>query len=194
MSASGRSLGCAGCYADLYEFTLTVPTPPASPLVVLMQSSSLNAYLRLLDSTGAVIATDDNSGGTNALIRRDLGPGTYRIEATTPQSGIGGSYFLTVRIAQLSIGSINVSQSLNGTLTQFTGTSSRCTYCYADYYDLQLSAAQIVSITLSSSSFDSYLRLFDRNLNMLASDDNGGGGTNSRISATLQAGSYRVEV
>ncbi|WP_431475649.1 PPC domain-containing protein [Massilia eburnea] len=47
-----------------------------------------------------------------------------------------------------------------------------------------------MTITLASSSFDAYLYLRDGSGNVVSSNDDGGGGTNSRISYTLPAGAW----
>jgi Bacterial pre-peptidase C-terminal domain len=61
-------------FADLYPMNLTAD----ASVDLRLDSSEFDAYLVLLDSTGAVIDEDDDSGGnTNARITRDLPAGTY---------------------------------------------------------------------------------------------------------------------
>ena len=87
-------------------------------------------------------------------------------------------------------------QTISATLTTgcvFTGTSR-----YVDPYNFSGTAGQQIAIAMSSSAFDTYLFLDDPNGNTIARDDDGGGGTNSRIPAnagffTLStSGTYRI--
>ena len=61
-------------FADLYQMNLTAD----ATIDLRLNSSEFDAYLVLLDSKGAVIDEDDDSGGnTNARITRSLAAGTY---------------------------------------------------------------------------------------------------------------------
>jgi serine protease Do len=65
-------------FADVYQINL----PADTTIDLRLNSSEFDAYLILLDSKGAVIDQDDNSGGnTNARITRSLAAGTYYIIA-----------------------------------------------------------------------------------------------------------------
>ncbi len=95
--------------------------------------------------------------------------------------------------------------SCTGSLAVGAGTSSAweatCasthkTGSYARYYTFSLSAAQTVTINLTSSAQDAYLFLLagsGTGGSVIASNDDGGGGTQSRITQTLAAGTYTVE-
>ncbi len=188
---SNRSGACADCYADFYQLTLTAP----QDLVIAMDSSAFDALLRVLDSAGAVVATDDDSGGRrNARIARRFAAGAYRIEATTYSGGDVGAYTLSVTLAPpLILRPINVGQSVSGSLTAAANRSVACGACYADLYTFTLSAPQALVISMESDVFDVLLRVLDANGVTVAADDDGAGGTNARIAQTLPAGSYRVE-
>jgi trimeric autotransporter adhesin len=67
---------------------------------------------------------------------------------------------------------------------------ARGTGYYTDRYTFGVLPGRVVTITLSSSSFDTYLYLRDGAGNIISSDDDSGGGTNSRISYTLPAGAW----
>jgi len=61
-------------FADVYQITL----PEDATLDLRLSSSDFDAYLVLLDSLGAVLDENDDSGGsTNANITRDLASGRY---------------------------------------------------------------------------------------------------------------------
>ncbi len=65
---------------------------------------------------------------------------------------------------------------------------------FAKYYQIGLAQSQTIQLDLSSNSLDTYLSIFDANGNLIASDDDGGRGTNSFLSVSLNAGIYYVEV
>ena len=65
-------------FADLYQMNLTAD----ATLDLRLNSSQFDAYLVLLDSKGALVDQDDDSGGgTNARITRNVPAGTYYIVA-----------------------------------------------------------------------------------------------------------------
>ncbi len=82
--------------------------------------------------------------------------------------------------AQIALG-----ETVNGSLT-----SSDCRLddsSYADFYVFNATEGQQITINLSSGAFDTYLGLANETGTFLMEDDNGGGGTNSRITVTLPA-------
>src|SRR6185369_4264060 len=84
--------------------------------------------------------------------------------------------------------SIAAGKTISATLTTgcvFTGTSR-----YVDLYDFTATAGQQVVIAMSSSAFDTYLFLNGPDNHTIAQNDDGGGGTNSRIPAN--AGSFTL--
>jgi photosystem II stability/assembly factor-like uncharacterized protein len=91
---------------------------------------------------------------------------------------------------------ITPGQTISATLNtdcMFTGTSR-----WVDLFDFSGTAGQQIVIAMSSSSFDTYLFLDGPNGQTIAQNDDGGGGTNSRIppnvgSFTLPStGTYRI--
>jgi len=57
-----------------------------------------------------------------------------------------------------------------------------------DFWDFQGDVGATVTINLSSNDFDTYLFLLDPDLEDVVQDDDGGGGTNSRIQRVLPVG------
>lgn len=87
--------------------------------------------------------------------------------------------------------SIISGEPANGYLQSSTcPAGARGTGYYTDRYTFGVLPGRVVTITLTSSSFDTYLYLRDGSGNVISSDDDGGGGTNSRISYTLPAGAW----
>ncbi|MFZ0060517.1 MAG: PPC domain-containing protein, partial [Pyrinomonadaceae bacterium] len=86
--------------------------------------------------------------------------------------------------------------TVNGTLTAGDcdlGDGSRF-----DEWTFTATAGQQISISMNSAQFNTYLLLINSNLDVIAEDNNGGGGTNSRIPAgsgvftISQAGTYGI--
>ena len=90
---------------------------------------------------------------------------------------------------------ITLNTPITGTLATTDCTSVlRGTTNYADRYTFNGTAGQVVTITLTSSFFDTFLYLFDPNNTVVAFDDDGGGGRNSRIQFTLSStGVFTIE-
>ena len=189
-ASSGSSVGCAGCFANSYGFTLS----SAQTVQIDLTSTAFDAYLRVLDSNGVVVAADDDSGdGSNSRIRRSFAAGTYRIEASSYDTGSTGAFTLVVQVVSVTVTPIAVGQTVNGTLSATSGRSVGCGGCYADLYQFTLSSAQQLIISLNSTAFDAYLRVLDAGGATVATDDDSGGGSNARISRTFPAGTYRIE-
>jgi len=75
-------------------------------------------------------------------------------------------------------------------------TGARGSGYYTNRHTFSSAPGRFVTITMSSSSFDTYLYLRDPAGNVIKSDDDSGGGTNSRIGFTLpagMAGTYIIE-
>ena len=136
------------------------------------------------------------------------GPGTvgYSVQANSggTRSGtlvIAGQSFI---VSQAGTGDdpcstvtpITIGQQVNGSLS-----TADCRFSdgsYLDFYGFSAVGGQQVSISMDSSSFDTYLFLIGPGGNVVAQDDDGGPGVNSRIPAdsgffTLPAtGNYTI--
>jgi hypothetical protein len=81
--------------------------------------------------------------------------------------------------------SLNTGQSVNAQLS-----SSDCRLddgSYADFYAFNGTQGQQITVSMNSNAFDTYLGLANEDGSFVREDDDGGGGTNSRIVATLPA-------
>jgi len=65
---------------------------------------------------------------------------------------------------------------------------------YADLYQMTVGANTSVVIDLKSSAFNTQVYLTSASGTMLAQDNDGGGGTDSRITTILAAGTYYIDV
>jgi hypothetical protein len=83
----------SGRFGDGYRFVLDA----ASTVRLDLSSAAFDAFLRLGDASGVVIATDDDSGpGAAAQILRSLPAGAYTVLATSFGAGSTGAYSLTL--------------------------------------------------------------------------------------------------
>jgi serine protease Do len=90
------------------------------------------------------------------------------------------------------IGQITIGQTMRGRLEPGDQTMGDT---FADSWQFQGTAGRTVTIDVRSSSFGTYVQLFDVDGNRLADDSGSGGGNNSRIVFLLgSTGSYQVVV
>ena len=193
----------SGKLARYYSFTLG----QAGPVEIDLVSSVFDAFLALREGTdvaGRLVATDDDGGlSTNSRISTELSAGTYTIEATSYATGVTGAFTLTVTAAGGGGGGCALDDlgALSGTVTRVGNLGDDCespNYSgkLARYYSFTLGQAGPVEIDLVSSAFDTWLALregTDVAGRLVVSDDDGGPGTNSRISTALSAGTYTIE-
>lgn len=193
-----QTLGVRGCVGsngqavDLYQFTL----PSDGVVAAVMTSGDFAGDLTVTDASGNLLRHDRNSYAPNdPLIVQFLRAGTYQVAARASISGSGGLYQVTLittlgprppfcgALASLPLGS-SVTASLSTTSCQYADGT------FADIYPLTLAADTSIDLRLNSGDFDAYLVLLDAKGNLLAQDDDSGGGTNSRIVQQLSAGTY----
>jgi hypothetical protein len=195
-----QTLGARACVdsngqaVDLYQFTL----PSDGVVAAVMTSGDFAGDLTLTGSSGNVLRHDRDSYAPNdPLIVQFLHAGTYQLAARASIGGSGGWYQVTLittlgprppfcgALASLLLGS-SVTDSLSTTSCQYVDGT------FADIYPVTLAGDASVDLRLNSNDFDAYLVLLDAKGNLLAQDDDSGGGTNSRIVQQLSAGTYYV--
>jgi hypothetical protein len=126
-----------------------------------------------------------------AETRVSLPAGRYAVFITSASWPATGSYTLTVdQIVCDETGSLEFGTSASGTLdtTDCVDADGR----YRDLWNFGLDAETAVQLDMKSASFDAFLILEDSLGNEVARNDDGGAGSDARLSVTLQAGSYRV--
>lgn len=143
-----------------------------------------------------------SSGSGNGTISYSIAPnaGTSR---STQLALTGAGPTLSLGISQdgptatACSAPINNGVAVNGNL-QSSGcpVGARGAGYYTDRYTFNSEPGRLVTIALSSTAFDTYLYLRNPAGTVIKSDDDSGGGTNSRISFTLPAGTagtYTIE-
>jgi hypothetical protein len=207
--ASGDCVLSDNTLFDGYTFSGTA----GQQVIINMTSTQFDTYLYLLkpgETTISGTTTQDDDGGaggingqnTNSRISITLAAtGTYTIIANAfdaPPSGTG-SYALSIASGSTCTPTttpIAANTTANGALA-----NSDCTLDDGSFYDVYTfsgTAGQQVAISMSAS-FDTFLFLVGPDGDEIARDDNGAGGTNSRIPAGTtdlarlpQTGTYRI--
>lgn len=157
-------------------------------ITITMIADNFDAYLRLDDSKGNEVASDDDSAGN---LNARIGPfklpfnDTFTIVATSLSGTASGDF--TVSLATAEVSSIEYTQTINGELT---AAQPAVTYNFTGQ------VGDFVRIALNSDDFDSYLRLGsakDSSVDLVTNDD-GGGSLNALIGpfALPETGEYVI--
>ena len=179
-------------FYDAYAFSGTA----GQQVSLLLTSASFDAVVYLLDDNRNILgANDDGGGGTNARLPATGGAitlpytGTYYVVAgEIPPGDIDvapptGSYTLTLTDGGTCPSTpITVGQTItNGALA--SGDCKLPDETPFDLYTFSGTAGQQVAVSMSSTAFDAYLFLVGPDAEIIAENDDGGGGTNARIPA-----------
>jgi hypothetical protein len=171
--------GSAGAYMDDYTFSAVSGTT----YTITLNSTAFDAYLRLYNGSTLLTSDDDGNGGTNSkIVYTSTVTGTLTIRCTSYYAASTGAYTVSLT-APAGPPALTLGVSTSGSLATTDGTTtagSGSGTAYKDDYSLSVVAGQQYTITLNSSAFDAYLRLYNGST-LLASNDDGNGGTNSRI-------------
>ncbi|NDJ74774.1 MAG: hypothetical protein GYB65_00830 [Chloroflexi bacterium] len=159
---------------------------------ITLDSDSFDPYLALNGPDGEeLVANDDGGDGFNARITAFTLPvdGTYTIVVSDYWEEDGGSYVLglntTVPIPPVIDAPIAIGETATGTLQANVHT-----------YVLTASADEVVTISLESDQFDTYLSVLDSSGSELVYDDDSGDDFNAMIVAFFVPadGTYTIEV
>lgn len=150
-----------------------------------MRSSEFDSALEL-QGNGVTISDDDSGGGLNARLSVPLEAGTYTLRAKSVDEANG--------LFQLSVGSGALPEGVrlrNSGALALDGTDVHGALTGSPReYQLRVRQPGRVTVVLRSEHFDTQLELRGNGVSL--SDDDGGGGTDSRIAAVLQPGTYTV--
>ena len=169
----------------------------------LTKKNSSPVGLSLLDANYEEIAFNDYSDSGSCVVAR-LDPGTYYIVATILASS--NSYTLTVKqetnaklVKELTYKPVtNFTDTLKDSLTvKEPYLLDTRLGCRAKGYSVQLAAGDVFSVYVAESEGDMYLFLFDKNFNLVASNDDSfmaGEGDARVIYEATTAGTYNLVV
>ena len=185
---------------DVFELDLT--STQTVTFKVNATNASLDTYLRVYNSSGQLIASDDDSGdGTNSQSTLSLTSGKYYIEVSAFADRSGGNYNLEVQGAP----SDDHSNALNASATNILLSGSGRGFANGnlensrdvDVFRFDIASSRLVTIDVGqngSPALDTYLRLYNSSGQLVSFDDDSGIASNSRLSVNLAAGRYYIQV
>ena len=142
-------------------------------------------YLELEGPNDYYREDDDSAGELNARIADFLAPGTYQLTARTAYGTDSGLFTLAIEPRDLpndvelrNEGALTPDETLNG---WYSGEALT--------YQLTIEESSLVTLSMSSNDFDTYLELYGEGV---STDDDSGGGTNARLEQALLPGTYTV--
>ena len=192
MGSAHNGTIASAAQVDSYTFTTTTAYEGFSAQA-LQFSGGFDADLRVAPpSGGAVIGGNFNDlgyQGSEWLAGLIPTAGTSTISVRSA-AGTTGGYDLAFTKCAVTDGGAG-SGSFTGTLVSTDCRVWAYNPYFAQYVRFTGTAGRTVTATLTSSAFDAFLYLIDPSGRRLWSDNDGGGGTNARISYTLTAsGTY----
>lgn len=185
---------------DVFELDLT--STRMVTFKVNATSTTLDTYLRVYNSSGQMVTFDDDSGeGTNSLSTVSLAAGKYYVEVSGFNDRSIGTYNLEVQAAP----SDDHSNALNASATNIQLSGSGRGFAYGnlesnsdvDVFRFDIASSRLVTIEVGqngSPALDTYLRLYNSSGQLVSFDDDNGIGSNSRLSVSLEAGRYYIQV
>jgi Calx-beta domain/Subtilase family/Bacterial pre-peptidase C-terminal domain/Viral BACON domain len=187
--ATSFGAGSTGAYS--LTFTVSNCSFSLNPTSQIFISSASTGSFAVSASSGCSWTAISNASWLTTS-SSGVGNGTvnYSVAANFGNSrtgliSVGGQNFTVFQSAGNGNGcpstALTPGQVVTATLTTgcvFTGTSR-----YVNPYTFNGTAGQQIAITMSSTAFDTYLFMDSPNNQTIARDDDGGGGTNSRIPA-----------
>lgn len=158
-----------------------------STVTITLSSRRFDAYLTLQDSNGTEVGSNDDFGGSLDSNLSTILPDddTYTIVVGSADGSGTGNYELT--LSYIRVETIEYGEVVEGEITEATPRVQ---------YQFEGQAGDNVLISLTSSSFDTFLHLADSSNFDLITDDDGGDGTNSLIAGyeLPQTGTYFITV
>ncbi|HEX8360607.1 MAG TPA: hypothetical protein VF613_10880, partial [Longimicrobium sp.] len=188
-------------YADEYRYE----GRPGEEIVITLRSPTFDTYLVWGAGQGSTFRSektdDDGAGGTDSRLTVTVGSsGTYTIRANSLAANTTGAYTLSVEStgtgqAVAAGGVIRAGQNVSGRLER--SDPRLPDNSHYDSYVYQGTPGEQILITLTSPEFDTYLRWGrgqGAQFQLLGTDDDAGGGTNSRMQVTVDAsGTYTIQ-
>lgn len=187
----------SGEFADAYD----VHGEPGQELIATVSSSEFDTYLMVLGPESDRQENDDVEGRPGeSEVRMTLSEsGQYQVVVTSYQPGDAGTYDLRVeqhdqeRASQQrrDVHNLPIGSSVRGSLEEGDGLLDSGEF--RDLYVFDGTAGQVVSLTMTSEGFDTYLGLISPAGEAIENDDYEGDTRASRIDQRLtETGRYRI--
>jgi len=186
-----------GQEVDIYQITLEED----QELTIDLNSPDFDTWVELYDADCNRIAFNDDGGaGLNSLLFQNLDAGTYFIGVSSWSSaGVAGTYFLSTscgEAVELCGGDCEVALMSCGIPEEGIFPMTECRRPSGQMLDLYSIVVAGGDVTIDlTGDYDTYMQLYDENCQLIAQDDDGGDGLNSRLTmADLPGGIYYIGV
>jgi len=178
-----------GTYVDFYRTTLTAGT------YLFNQSSTFDTYLFMLTDPGPPIGVNDDIAETNqnSRIKAILPAGSYIIAASS-YAAVTGAYSLSSALSTAEVTNCEDVFVMKGITTPQSLQTTDCpSGGYSDEYYIFVDAGQSLTVTMTSSSVNSFVALLAQSGAVLASNGDPGDGSNdAQITFTATAANFYV--
>jgi hypothetical protein len=190
--------------ADEEEYFLLLPQ--RSGRLIIETSGRIDTYMELYNAGTRELLDENDDGGTgnNARIRYDVRAGERYIVMVRGYSGsVRGSYGLRAYFpdtGSFAQDEFEPDDDSSGAKTIEIGTSQNRTFHSGNDVDwVQFRVTRqgryvIQAAGINTRRLDTYIELFDNNLNLIDEDDDGGEGLSARLSVNLNPGVYYLKV
>jgi hypothetical protein len=148
-----------GSFVDFYAVTL----PTSGTYIFNQTSTTFDTYLAFLTSANVVIGINDDfvSSNTDSRLKVIVPAGSYIIAANSFEPNRTGNYSLASAVSTDPVSGCEDVFVLKGISTLQTIQTTDCSTVgfYSDEYVIFLSAAQSITVDMTSSVVDSYLEI-----------------------------------
>ncbi len=185
-----------GQEVDTYQIELE----DSQELTIDLNSPDFDTWIELYDADCNRIAFNDDGGaGLNSLLLQNLDAGTYFIGVSSYGAGVAGTYFLSTscrEAIELCGGDCEVALMSCGIPEEGIFPMTECRRLSGQMLDLYSIVVAGGDVTIDlTGDYDTYMQLYDENCQLIAQDDDGGDGLNSRLTMVdLPGGIYYIGV
>ncbi|MFP6631566.1 MAG: DVUA0089 family protein, partial [Planctomycetota bacterium] len=185
-----------GQEVDIYQIELE----DSQELTIDLNSPDFDTWIELYDADCNRIAFNDDGGaGFNSLLLQNLDAGTYFIGVSSFGAGVAGTYFLSTscrEAIELCGGDCEVALMSCGIPEEGIFPMTECRRLSGQMLDLYSIVVAGGDVTIDlTGDYDTYMQLYDENCQLIAQDDDGGDGLNSRLTMVdLPGGIYYIGV
>lgn len=179
-----------------HSFDLTIDRQET--VIIDMTSADVDTFLYLYEGDGETLLEENDDrpgGGTDSRITKELGPGKYRLVATTYRAGEAGVYELQIRSVSLdSDAKLTVPSRTNWFLGGRQSQPRGPRGTLQDRHLLEIASSRTIRIDMKAESFDAYLILLagDGTTVLAENDDAGPQSTDARLIVHLGPGRYHL--
>jgi hypothetical protein len=181
-------------------------TPDRDGRLTMETTGRIDTYMELYDASSRDLLDENDDGGNsyNARIRYSVSSGTrYIVVVRGYSSSVRGSYGFKAFFpggASLTADEFEPDNDPAQAKTIEIGTPQNRTFHSGDDVDwvtFQITRAGRYVINArgaNSNRLDTYMELYDSNLNLIDEDDDGGDSLSARLTLNLNAGTYNLKV